>query len=118
MGRKITGPQDINVRKLIRSLENTKVSIWKTIAASLKKARRARAEINVGDINRIVNDGDVIAVPGKVLSSGVLERKVTIGALGWSEAAMEKINASGSTIVTLDRLASDNPAGSNVRIVT
>jgi large subunit ribosomal protein L18e len=117
MGRRVTGPQDINVRRLVRKLENTKILLWKEIADSLKHARRSRTEANLGHINRVVNDGDTIVVPGKVLGAGLLEHKITIGALTWSGSVKEKVEASGSQILSLSALMEANPAGSNIRIV-
>ena len=117
MGRKVTGPQDINVRRLIRELENTKIKIWRVIADTLKKARRKRVEANIGRINRVTKDGDVIVVPGKVLGAGNLERKITIGALTWSEKAEKIVNDAGSSLITLDKMIEKYPNGSNVRII-
>lgn len=117
MGRKVTGPQDINVRRLIRKLENTKIKIWKNIANTLKKARRKRIEANIGRINRVTADGDVIVIPGKVLGSGILEKKITIGALTWSGSVEEKVESSGSKIMDLEAILEENPKGSNIKII-
>ncbi|MHA1794408.1 MAG: 50S ribosomal protein L18e [Promethearchaeota archaeon] len=117
MGRKVTGPLDINIRRLIRKLEKTKINIWKAVAESLKKARRVRVEANLGKINRFVRDGDVIVVPGKVLGTGLLEKKITIGALAWSEGAKGKVEASGSKLLDLEQMLESYPNGSNVKIM-
>ncbi len=117
MGREVTGPQDINTRRVIRQLENTKISIWKDIATILKHARRSRPEANLGHINRVVADGDVIIVPGKVLASGELAKKITIGALSWSESAMEKAKKAGAKLLSLPQMLEAYPNGSNVRLI-
>jgi large subunit ribosomal protein L18e len=117
MGRKVTGPQDINVRRLIRKLENTKIKIWRVIAETLKKARRKRVGTNIGKINRVTEDGDVIVVPGKVLGTGYLDRKITIGALAWSERAEKIVNDAGSKLMNLEQMMEEYPNGSNVRII-
>ncbi len=114
MGRHVSGPTSLPTRKLIRLLENTKISIWKEVATILKGARRARPEANLARINRVVNDGDVIVVPGKLLGSGALEHKnVTIGALAWSESVAEKAKAAGATLLSLPQLLEQHPKGSN-----
>jgi len=117
MGRKVTGPQDFNVRQLIRTLENTKISVWKVVADTLKKARRSRVEANIGRLNRITADGDVIVIPGKVLGTGPFDRKITIGALAWSASVEEKIKAAGSKIMDLHALVESYPSGSNVKLI-
>jgi len=118
MGRAVTGPTDINTRKLIRQLENTKILVFKEIASILKSARRARPEANLAHLNRIVKDGDVVVVPGKVLGSGVLEHKnVTIGALAWSESVADKAKAAGAKLLSLPQIIEQYPNGSNIRLV-
>jgi len=105
-------------RRLIRQLENTKILIWKEVASILKAARRARPEANLAHINRIVKDGDVIVVPGKVLGNGALEHKnLTIGALAWSESCAEKAKAAGAKLLSLPQLLEEHPNGSNIRLV-
>ncbi|NMC05449.1 MAG: 50S ribosomal protein L18e [Candidatus Lokiarchaeota archaeon] len=118
MGRHVSGPNDINTRKLIRKLENTKILVFKEIASILKGARRARPEANLAHINRVVKDGDVIVVPGKVLGSGALEHKnVTIGALAWSESVAEKAKTAGAKLLSLPQILEQYPNGSNIRLV-
>jgi large subunit ribosomal protein L18e len=118
MGRAVTGPTDINTRKLIRQLENTKILVFKEIASILKGKRRSRPEANLGHINRVVKDGDVIVVPGKLLGSGALEHKnVTIGALAWSESVAEKAKAAGAKLLSLPQMLEEYPKGSNIRLV-
>jgi large subunit ribosomal protein L18e len=118
MGRHVTGPTDINTRKLIRQLENTKILVFKEIASVLKGNRRARPEPNLGHINRVVKDGDVIVVPGKLLGTGALEHKnVTIGALAWSESCIEKVKAAGAKLLSLPQMLEQYPKGSNIRLV-
>ena len=118
MGRHVTGPTDINTRKLIRQLENTKILVFKEIASILKGNRRARPEPNLGHINRVVKDGDVIAVPGKLLGTGALEHKnVVLAALCWSESVAEKAKAAGAKLLSLPQLLEQYPKGSNIRLV-
>ena len=118
MGRSYTGPIDIKTRRLIRRLENTKISIWKEIAGILKHPRRARPETNLSHINRVVKDGDVIVVPGKVLGAGDLSKKsITIGALCWSESVEEKASTAGAKLLSLPQMLDQYPTGSNVRLI-
>jgi len=102
---KPTGPSDIRVRKLITRLKKlskeTGKGIWRRVAEDLLKPRRNRAEVPLHKIEKYVNDGDVVVVPGKVLSNGELTKKVTIIALSTSKEALEKIKKSGSEFISL-----------------
>ncbi len=90
-----TGPTNVELRMLIRFLRRAaneyKAAIWDYVADLLEKPTRRRVEVNVGKINRLANDGDVVVVPGKVLGYGVLSKKVTIAAWSFSRGALEAI---------------------------
>ena len=73
--------------------------------------------VNLDRINRIVNDGDTIVVPGKLLGGGNLSKRVTIAAWRASKTAIEKVLKSGGEVITIPELVRRNPRGSNVKIV-
>jgi len=114
---KRTGPTNINTRKLIKELEKARAGIWKKVAQELKKPARIRRIVNLSRINRYTKEGDIIVVPGKVLSEGELSHKITIAALTFSDKSIEKIEASGSKKMTISELIKDHPKGSGVRII-
>lgn len=69
---------------------------WKEVAEILSGSRRQRKNINVGEINKGAKEGDVLVIPGKVLSQGEINKKIKIVALSFSDRAKEKIlNAKG-----------------------
>ena len=61
-------------------------------------------------------EGEFIVVPGKILSQGDLNKKVTVAAYRFSEKAKEKINKLGKAIL-IQQLMKDNPKGKKVRIL-
>lgn len=67
-------------------------------------------------INRVCKDNDNIIVPGKVLGSGDLDKKLTVSAFAFSESSMEKINKKGKTM-SIHELMKKNPEGKGVRII-
>lgn len=113
-----TGPTTLTLKNLIRDLRilssNQKVMIWNRIANDLEKSTRQRREVNIRTINKNTKENDIIVVPGKVLSIGELDHKVTIAAYKFSEAAKVKINKKGKAI-TIQELIKENPKG--VRII-
>jgi large subunit ribosomal protein L18e len=90
--------------------------LWKDIAERLEKPRRQYAEVNVSKINRYSQANDTIVVPGKVLSTGMIEKPVTVAALAFSKKAFDKISSSGKCVSIEDLMAS-NPKGSGVKII-
>ncbi|WP_048149390.1 50S ribosomal protein L18e [Palaeococcus ferrophilus] len=118
---KRTGPTDINLRRLIRTLKKKSneegVKIWKDIAWRLERPRRQRAEVNVSKINRYTKEGDTVIVPGKVLGAGSIGHKVTVAAWAFSEEAKAKILSAGGEAITIEELIERNPKGSGVIIM-
>ncbi|WP_248895536.1 50S ribosomal protein L18e [Haloplanus halobius] len=91
-------------------------NVWQDVATRLEKPRRTHAEVNLGQIERYAREDETVVVPGKVLGSGVLEKNVTVAAVDFSSTARTKIEQVGDA-VTLDRIAEQNPEGSNVRVI-
>jgi large subunit ribosomal protein L18e len=117
MGQAPTGPTNIYLRKLARTLWKTQRPIWRDVSKLLMMPTRNRVEKNLGAINRVVNDGDVIVVPGKVLATGILQKKITIACYTLSQAARKKLEASKSERLTIEQLVERNPTGKGVRII-
>ncbi|WP_069806527.1 50S ribosomal protein L18e [Vulcanisaeta thermophila] len=116
-----TGPTNRELRLLIRFLRRAaneyKAPIWDYVAELLERPTRRRVEVNVGRINRLVNDGDTVVVPGKVLGYGVLNKKVTIAAWSFSRGAMEAIRRAGAEAITIPELVRRNNRGSGVKVI-
>lgn len=63
------------------------------IAKALSISTRKQAKVNLTRINEAKKD--VVIIPGKVLSSGEINKKVKVYALGFSEKAEEKLKEAG-----------------------
>ena len=92
-------------------------AIWRDIAKKLEKPKRNWAEVNLSKLERFAENGDVIVVPGKVLASGNLNKKITVAAYSFSENAKAAILSVGGTEMTIAELMSENPKGSNLKIM-
>ena len=102
---------------LIVSLKKQKKGIWKRTAEILGKPRRRRVEVNLSKIEKYALEGSTVLIPGKVLGSGRITRKLTIAAFSVSEGAKKAIAESGSTLITIGELAEKNPEGKSVVIL-
>lgn len=111
---------DPRIDKLIGDLKRIarerSAPIWRDIAKRLEKPRRNYAEVNLSKINRYSDADDTIVVPGKVLSTGAIDKPVTVAALGFSKKAYEKLSGTGKC-VSIEELAEKNPKGSGVKII-
>ena len=117
---KRTGPTSTVTKKLIADLRSLstkeRVKIWSRLADDLSKSTRSRRRVNIHRINKHIKETEIAVIPGKVLSEGNLNKKVTVAAFKFSDKAREKINKTGKA-VSLIQLMKDNPKGKKVRII-
>lgn len=109
------------LKKVIRALGSASRAsgkkIWGALANELDKPKRRRVSVNLSKIARNSKEGDVVAVPGKVLASGSIGPSVTVAAFSFSITAREKILASGSQVLSLLELLEQSVEPSRIRIV-
>lgn len=87
------------------------------IANSLSSPRRKKIEMNLTKINEFSKEGDVIIIPGKVLSQGEIDKKIKIGAVSFSQKAREKISKSKSTCLSIMEIIRENPQLKGVKVL-
>jgi len=91
--------------------------IWRDIAERLERPLRVWPEVNISRIERYAKEDEMIIVPGKVLGSGVITKRVSVAAWKFSKSAREKIEKAGGRVMSIRELMSENPKGTNVRIM-
>lgn len=105
------------VRSLRKASAKNRAPVWREISRCLSKSRRNMARINLSRISRLTEDGETVAVPGKVLGTGRLDHKVTIAALAFTASVREKVGLAGGACITLSQLLEENPKGTGVKIM-
>ena len=90
---------------------------WLGIANILSGSRRNRIDINIEKINEESKAGDIIVVPGKVLSLGEIDKKVRVCALGFSNKAKEKLLNSKCEVVSILDEIKKNAKATGVKIL-
>ena len=88
---------------------------WANVALILAKPRRQAVVVSLEKLDKKTKDGEIIVVPGKVLSTGDLTKKITLGAFAFSEKAKGK--AKNAKILTLEKMAETYKTGTGVRII-
>ncbi len=99
-------------------LASKKNNAWNAVAAILSGPRRARINMNLGDVSKISKAGETIVVPGKVLSQGEMDKKIKLVAFAFSQNAREKILDAKGEIETIFNEIKKNPSAKGVRILT
>lgn len=90
---------------------------WLDVASIISSSRRNRPSLNLNEISKGSKTGEIIIVPGKVLSLGELDKKLKIAALSFSEKAKEKIKKSQGEALTIMEEIKKNPDAKGVRIL-
>jgi len=90
---------------------------WLEIAGILAGSRKNFSDVNLSRISKEAKTGEVIVVPGKVLSQGEVDKKVKVAALGFSESAKEKLIKAGCTALSIFEEIKSNPEAKGVKII-
>jgi len=97
------GPTNPVLKETIEKLRKSKRKICLLVADELEKATRSRPEANLWKIDKCTQEGDLVVVPGKVLSEGELTHKITLAAFSYSGKSLEKLKGKAK-IVSFDEL--------------
>jgi large subunit ribosomal protein L18e len=115
-----SGQKNEQLMELLQLLKKTAIendaAIWKRVASDLEGPTRRRRVVNVYKLDKYTKDNETVVVPGKVLGTGELNKKLTVAAYTFSGQALEKINAKGKAL-SIKELVEKNPKGSKVRIM-
>ena len=112
-----SGLENKRLLTLITELKKADKDIWKRVAYELSKPTRRRPEVNLSKLEEYGLEGETILVPGKVLGSGYLTKKVNVAAFAYTESAKMLIAKSGGKMMGIADLMKANPEGKNVRIL-
>jgi large subunit ribosomal protein L18e len=116
----MTSPNQTKRRTLVlleRAGKEHDAPVWCVASRLLGSSERTRVEVNLGRISRLAEDGQAIFVPGKVLGSGLIDKKMTIGAYSFSASARSKIAAAGGSALSIPQFVKKFPDGSGVHLV-
>ena len=105
------------IHELKKQSSENDVHIWKDIAVRLEKPSRNWPEVNLNRISKNIGEKETALIPGKVLSTGDLTKKVSIAAWSFSEKSEEKIKKAGGKTMTINELMKSNPKGKDIRIL-
>ncbi len=97
--------------------ELNKHSSWKSIAQAVSGSVRKYPSVNLREIDNQSSEGDTIIVPGKVLGSGNISKKIKICALRFSSTAVDKIDKIKAQRELLIEEVKKNPKAQGVKII-
>ncbi len=105
------------IQALMDASDETGKAIWRALAEELDKPKRRRVAVNLSRIDRHAEEGEVVAVPGKVLAAGSLSKPLKVAAFQFSEGALEKISLAKGEAMTLKELLEAGVEPSKIRVM-
>ena len=104
------------IKDLKQASKKNEAPIWSRLAELAIKPSTSKRVVNLTRINKITKDGDVLFVPGKVLGTGNLSHKITLGSFSISVSAANKVIKSGGNIMAYSDMIKKFPTGKGVII--
>lgn len=96
-----------------------KSPVWTKMGVTryLSMSTRNMPRVNISKIEENSKDGEVVVVPGKVLSSGIIKKKIKVCAFSFSKQAMENLQSSGCKVSKIIDEIKSNPKALGVRMI-
>jgi len=101
---KRTGPTNPLLKRTIVAFERKKTNFHRRIAELLSRPTRKRVEVNIWKLNKLCKDGEKVVVPGIVLGTGNLNKRLVVYAWRFSKSAKEKIEKIGGEARRIEAL--------------
>ncbi|MEK6884602.1 MAG: 50S ribosomal protein L18e [Nanoarchaeota archaeon] len=90
---------------------------WLNIGKIISSSRKQMPAVNLDRIEKESKEGEVVVVPGKVLSNGEMTKKIKIAALKFSETAREKLSRHKSEMITILEEIKKNPKAQDIKLI-
>jgi len=107
-----TNPLTLEVIELARKQKS-----WLPIAKIVASSTRNYSSLNLEEINKNSIAGETIVIPGKVLGTGEITKKIKLVAISFSEAALKNLKNSKTEYSTLNEEIKRNPEAKGVKIL-
>jgi large subunit ribosomal protein L18e len=93
------------------------LGIWRVAAESLSAPKSIETIVNISRLARVADGKNPLFVPGKVLGTGSLDKKLIVGAFTFSSSARAKIESAGGEALEIEEFVNKYPKGSGVILV-
>jgi large subunit ribosomal protein L18e len=87
------------------------------VAAKLSMSTRKMAELNLSNIDKHSEEGDTVVVPGKVLGTGNINKKIKVIAMSFSQSAREKLKQKKCETASIIEEINKNPKATGLRMI-
>ena len=110
--------------ELVKTIDELKTAsrkndapIWKSIAKKLEGPSRNWPIVNVSKIEYNAAKNGKVVIPGNIMGSGTLSKKVTVSAYSFTKTAIQKIENAGGKCMIYNDFIKKNPTGKDVVVI-
>jgi large subunit ribosomal protein L18e len=115
LSKRITNKNDIEVVDTLKACK--KNAAWMNVGRLLSRSRSQYPQINLDIIDRSTKEGDRVVIPGKVLGSGQINKKIRVIALKFSGSAKEKLKSQKVEVVSILEEIKSNPKAEGITVM-
>tara|TARA_B100001029_G_scaffold8333_1_gene5838 strand:- start:4265 stop:4636 length:372 start_codon:yes stop_codon:yes gene_type:complete len=106
-----------SIISLKKAARDNDAPIWRSIAKRLEGPSRNWPTVNISKLEYNSQKNSKIVVPGKLMGSGNLTKKVTVSAYSFTKSATEKIEKAGGKCLQYNDFIKSNPKGKDVMVI-
>ncbi len=106
-----------SITSLKKAARDNDAPIWRSIAKRLEGPSRNWPTVNISKLEYNSQKNSKIVVPGKLMGSGNLTKKVTVSAYSFTKSATEKIEKAGGRCLHYSDFIKSNPKGKDVMVI-
>ena len=91
--------------------------LWRSIANRLEGSSRNWPSVNVSKLEYNINKNGKAIIPGKLMGTGIVTKKMTVAAYSFTDSAKEKIQSSGGKCLPYNEMINATPKGTDVTVI-
>ena len=91
--------------------------LWRSIATRLEGSSRNWPSVNVSKLEYNIGKNGKAVIPGKLMGTGLVTKKMTVAAYSFTDSAREKIQAAGGKCLTYSEMIKSAPKGTDVVVI-
>ena len=105
------------IDELKKASRENDAPIWKSIAKKFEGPSRNWPVVNISKLEYNLSKNGKAVIPGKMMGSGTLSKKVTVSAYSFTKSAVEKIEGAGGKCMIYNDFIKKNPTGKDVVVI-
>ena len=105
------------ILELKEASRKNEAPLWRSIANRLEGSSRNWPSVNVSKLEYNINKNGKAIIPGKLMGTGIVTKKMTVAAYSFTDSAKEKIQSAGGKCLTYNEMIKATPKGTNVTVI-